>query len=180
MNPGAQFVAELREVLLLAHRLLDEIEADHALIGAMALGNLGVHRATMDVDLLVEGNRAPDVKRALQGGGFQLQQEGPEMLQFGGIGPLDVLLANREASLGMLARARMVPGLGVKCVGAEDVIGLKIQAYVNDSRRKLQDQADIVSLVRTVRDLDWERIRRYAELFGEWESVQALRKNCEL
>jgi hypothetical protein len=167
-------MTELRDVLLLAHRLLEQAGADHALIGAMALGNLGVHRATMDVDLLVDGRRVEDAKTALQSGGFELLEEGPETLQFGGIGNLDILLARREASLEMLAQARPAPNLGVKCVTAEDIIGLKIQAYVNDSRRKLQDQADIVALIRTQPYLDWERIRRYAELFGEWDTVRTL------
>lgn len=173
-------MTDLRDVLQLAHRLLDQIGADHALIGAMALGNLGVHRATMDIDLLVDGRVAADVKNALQDGGFQLLDENPEVLQFGGFGPLDVLLANRAASLDMLARAQPIPALGVKCVAAEDIIGLKIQAYANDPRRRLQDQADIVALIRIHRDLDWDRIRGYAELFNEWAALQALKKECEL
>jgi len=172
-------MTELRDVLLLAHRLLEEAGADHALIGAMALGNLGVHRATMDVDMLVDGRRIVEAKAALQSGGFQLLEEGPEALQFGGIGTLDVLLARREATLDMLARARPAPNLGMKCVTAEDIIGLKIQALVNDPRRKLQDQADIVALIRTQPNLDWERIRRYAELFGEWNTVLALKNENE-
>ncbi|MBI2994260.1 MAG: nucleotidyl transferase AbiEii/AbiGii toxin family protein [Gammaproteobacteria bacterium] len=173
-------MTELRDVLLLAHRLLDQAGADHALIGAMALGFLGVYRATMDVDLLVEGRRVAEVKAELQNGGFQLLDEGPESLQFGGIGALDVLLAKREASLEMLSRAQSMPRIGMKCVTAEDMIGLKIQAYVNDPRRRLQDQADIVALIRTQANLDWDRIRRYAELFDEWNAVLALKNESEL
>jgi len=171
-------MAELRDILLLAHRLLDQAGADHALIGAMALGNLGVHRATMDVDLLVDGRRVTEAKAALQSGGFQLLEEGPETLQFGGLGTLDVLLARREPSLEMLARAQPAPNLGMKCATAEDIIGLKIQAYVNDPRRKLQDQADIAALIRTQPNLDWDRIRRYADLFDQWSAVLEL-KNAD-
>jgi hypothetical protein len=171
-------VAELRDTLLLAHRLLEEAGADHALIGAMALGALGVHRATADMDLLVDARRIEEAKAALRSGGFELVAEGPEALQFGGIGTLDILLARREPSLEMLARARLAPKLGVKCATAEDIIGLKIQAFVNDPRRKFQDQADIMALLRTQPDLDWERIKRYADLFGVWEAIQALRNEA--
>jgi hypothetical protein len=78
----------------------------------------------------------------------------------------------------MLARARLAPKHGVKCATAEDIIGLKIQAFVNDPRRKFQDQADIMALIRTQPDLDWERIKRYADLFGVWEAIQALRNEA--
>jgi hypothetical protein len=168
-------VTDLRDIVLLAHRLLDEAGADHALIGAMALAHLGVHRATMDVDLLVDARRIVDAKSALQSGGFKLLDEGPETLHFGGIGTLDILLARRELSLEMLDRARPAPKLGMKCATAEDIIGLKVQAYVNDPRRRLHDLADIQALIRTQRNLEWERIRRYADLFGEWSTLQALK-----
>ena len=168
-------MADLRDVLMLAHRLLDEAGADHVLIGAMALGNLGVHRATVDIDLLVDARRIADAKAALQSGGFELLEEGSETLHFGGIGTLDILLARRGPSLEMLARARPAPKLGMKCATAEDIIGLKIQAYTNDPKRKLQDLADIEALIRTQADLEWDRIRRYADLFGEWSTMQALK-----
>jgi predicted nucleotidyltransferase len=66
--------------------------------------------------------------------------------------------------------------LDIKCVKAEDLIGLKIQAYVNDPKRELQDKADIAALIDRSRDLDWERIKEYADLFSEWPTLERLRR----
>jgi predicted nucleotidyltransferase len=78
----------------------------------------------------------------------------------------------------MLARA-VRTFRGIKCVGPEDLIGLKIQAYKNDPRRELQDRADIQRLIETTPSLDWERIKDYADLFSEWPTIEDLRRRAE-
>ena len=57
----------------------------------------------------------------------------------------------------------------------EDIIGLKIQAYKNNTHRELQDKADIQFLIESDDKLDWERIKSYADLFNEWEVINELK-----
>lgn len=170
----------LRKALELAHEALTNAGVDHALIGGMALGGLGVHRATADVDLLIEGEKRNIAKQFLLSAGFVLVQETEEVLHFKGVGFLDLLLARREATRNMLRNAVLLPPLGIKCVSAEDIIGLKIQAYRNDPRRELQDKADIAAVIRQNPGLDWNKVRMYADLFDEWPAMEKMRETYGL
>jgi len=130
----------LRKTLQAAHGALTSANIDHALIGGLALATLGINRATGDVDLLVDAQHREELKRILGAAGFVLKFETPEVLQFEGLGYLDVLLANRPISKAMLSRARHLSTVGMKCLDAEDIIGLKIQAYVNNPKREYQER----------------------------------------
>jgi hypothetical protein len=163
-----------------AHRALTAAGVDHALIGGLALGSLGVHRATIDIDFLVPGSLRDQARRCLEACGYRMERDSGEVMQFSGEIGIDLLLANREPTLDMLRRATVDNPLGVKSVAAEDLIGLKIQAYVNDRRRERQDKADIVAILRTCAPLDWARIEKYANLFGEWPAIDQLKHESEL
>ncbi len=165
----------LRKTLQAAHQALLGANIDHALIGGLALATLGINRATGDVDLLIAGEHREELKKTLVAAGFILKTESPEVLHFEGIGLLDILLANRPLSKKMIEGAKHFATVGMKCLGAEDIIGLKIQAYVNDAKREYQDKADIRSLIEKQPDLDWKKIKMYADLFDQWDEVQNIR-----
>lgn len=176
MGTGGKTVKiNLRQTLRLAQQALEDADIDYALIGGLALANLGIHRATVDVDLLVDGQKKDIAKQVLQKMGFELTIETEEVLQFSGIGLLDLLLANREPTQNMLKRAWKIKQTNLKCLTPEDIIGLKIQAYSNDPRREFQDKADIVSLIENYPDLDWQRVKDYASLFDQWPEIERLR-----
>jgi hypothetical protein len=59
--------------------------------------------------------------------------ETTEVLQFSGVGLVDILLAKRPISQKMLFEANEEGPEGLRYSTSEDLIGLKIQAYVNDS-----------------------------------------------
>jgi hypothetical protein len=166
----------LRETLSTAHTALHNAGVDHALIGGMALSLWGLNRATGDVDFIVEASQREFAEIALRNIGFTVFASTQEVLQLQGAGKVDILFAQRPLSRKMLADAKILPNMGLKYLLAEDLIGLKIQAYKNDSRRELQDKADIQNLMRKNPDLDFDRIKQYADLFGEWETLQQLRK----
>ena len=63
----------------------------------------------------------------------------------------------------------------VPVVLIEDLIGLKIQAYKNDSKREFQDKADIQSLLDKYPNLNFDKIKEYADLFSEWNFINELR-----
>lgn len=161
------------QLLKLTHGILFQNQIDHALIGGLALGVYGYERFTNDVDILLEADNAQLAKKVLISVGFELFHETKEVMQFVGIGHLDVLLASRIVSKTMLADAVFVDGLGIKCLLAEDIIGLKIQAYCNDSNRRLKDLADIQELLGK-NDLDLVKIKNYADIFSEWPTISGL------
>jgi predicted nucleotidyltransferase len=72
----------------------------------------------------------------------------------------------------MLKRAESIPvleGIAIRVVQVEDIIGLKIQASVNNPAREARDWADIRMLLeaaaRQRRPVDWELLEDYLALF---------------
>jgi hypothetical protein len=151
-----------------------------ALIGGFALAALGVPRTTGDVDFLVEGARADDVERLVQGLGYETLFRSDDVANFVGrqasAGRVDVLWARREYARAMLARARLHPvgTLSLPVVEAEDLIGLKVQSSSNESRRFALDVADIERLLRATPGLDLARVREYFRLFDREAELDAL------
>ncbi len=165
------------ETLRLAHDALERAGVAHALIGGLAMAALGAQRSTKDVDFLVDGERRAEAKSVLLAAGFRVFHETAELLQLDGPGPLDCLFARRPATQAMLTAAALVPGvLGVRCVRPEDVIGLKIQGYANNPKRELQEKADIQAIARANPSLDWALVKTYADMFGQWTAIEAIRK----
>lgn len=165
----------LRETLKRAKEGLEKEKVKYALIGGFALGAHGIHRATKDIDLLVDGKQKDRVKKVLIDAGFSIEFESNEVMQFSGPGYLDILLANRPLSLEMLGKAAPNELFDVPVIGPEGIIGLKIQAYSNDDDRRFQDLADIQELLK-LPNLNIQKIKEYAELFGKWKEIEGLIK----
>jgi hypothetical protein len=167
-------VINLRKTLTEAHSILEQQGIAHALIGGFALAAYGQHRATIDIDFLADGSKKDLIKSSLLAKGFTLKHESAEVLQFSGVGFLDIVLANRPLSQEMLKQAIQNAELGVYVLRPEDIIGLKIQAYKNDASRELQDKADIQQLLK-IPNIDFDLIKKYADLFQEWTAIEKLR-----
>ena len=163
----------LRKTLSEAHAALLAQSVSHALIGGFALAAYGQHRATADIDFLADGTKRDVIRSSLESRGFIVVNETTEVIQFEGLGYLDVLLANRPLSQEMLKHAIENLELGIYVVRPEDIVGLKIQAYKNDRSRELQDKADIQKLMR-LPGIDLGLVKTYADLFDEWTAVQNL------
>lgn len=170
----------LRETLKLVHRLLESEGVAHALIGGLALASYGSLRATVDLDLIVDENDRDSVLRILLKNGFELFNDGPEVIQFSGLGFVDILLARRPISRQLLAEAEVIGPEGILIIGPEGLIGLKIQAYVNDPARELQDKADIQFLIGNVEDLDWNKVWTFADLFNQRTAIDEIKKKAGL
>lgn len=85
------------------------------------------------------------------------------------------LIARRPISKEILRLSNTNGPEGINFVRAEDLIGLKIQAYKNDDSREFQDKADIQFLIESQDDLDWNLIKSYAELFNEWKVINEIK-----
>jgi len=86
-------------------------------------------------------------------------------------GEVDFLLAHRNIARKMLENAQVREVFSgkqkVKVLKAEDVIGLKIQALVNNAARATKEYADIESLLGYYKkDLDWALLEDYFKLFN--------------
>ncbi len=169
----------LKDTLKQIHTLFSENSIDHALIGGLGLACYGSTRATMDLDVLVHGNNRDQVKELLTQSAFDLVNESKEVLQFSGSGYVDILLARRPFTQEMLKKAHQDGPEGIRFVRIEDLIGLKIQAYKNDKTREFQDKADIQYLIKVGKNLNWNLIKKYADLFGEWRAIDEIKKKLE-
>jgi hypothetical protein len=171
---------DIRATLKRVHEFFNKEDVDHLLIGGMALACYGSQRSTVDLDFLIREEQKEKAKSVLLANDFTLGFESPEVLQFGGAGFVDLLIARRPITQSMFDRAQNDGLEGLSFVKAEDLIGLKVQAYSNDSSRSLQDKADIQYLIESQDDLDWQVIKEYADLFDEWSTIEAIKKNLNL
>lgn len=170
---------DLRNTLKLTHQLLEQNSITHALIGGLALACHGSTRATIDLDLIIHEDDKLQAKELLLRNGFNLVYESVEIMQFDGLGYVDILLARRPLAQSILINAQDGGPEGIRFIGAEDLIGLKIQAYNNDSSRELQDKADIQFLIETHKNLNFEKIKEYADLFNRWEDINEIRNKIK-
>jgi hypothetical protein len=169
-------------------RILAQVEAElrssgiaHALIGGLALAAHGAARATTDLDLLVDGERAADWDAIMARMGYRALHRSAELGNYVSDPPergrIDVLFARRSYTRKMLERAapRAIAGLpDLPIADAADLIGLKVQAYVNDPRRRRADLVDIERLLRANPDLALERVREYFRLFEREADLEEL------
>lgn len=168
--------------------LLEEFDLRHiryAAIGGFALGLLGYPRTTIDLDFLVHRDDMSTVHDLLTKLGYQRAVHTENVSQYrhndAAWGSVDFIHAFRKTSLAVLARAKTYPLFGkkqtVKAADPEDVIGLKVQAMVNDPDRKPQELADIERLMSLYGSkLDWKRIQEYYDIFDLGEEAKGLRK----
>lgn len=156
----------------------------YGLIGGFALGALGVPRATADLDFLVHRDDLNRLDTILTFCGYVRAFGSENVSQYANPddtwGAVDFVYAWRPISLAMLQRAIVKPiflgTLQARVLQPEDVIGLKVQAMVNDPLRRPKETADIEALAGAYgARLDWPRLSEYYDLFGlraEWEELR--------
>lgn len=159
-----------------------------ALIGGFALPFHGVQRATGDIDFLVEATGRDVLHAALSEAGMECLHRSADAANYAAgssrLAPVDCIYARRDRALEMLRRARRVPLRGarmrVPVVDAEALIGLKLQALVNDPARRAQDAADIRALVAANGAmLNRALLRDYFALFGRERELDRLLRELE-
>lgn len=162
--PASRLGQQIAEVT----RALNAISARHALIGGLALASYKVVRATQDVDLLVESERADEVDATLKALGYRCLHRSADAANYvRGVERVDLLYAARPIARRLLETAPHIrTSLGeLRVVSAEGLIGFKLQGWVNDPRRT-QDLEDIRALLRAnVSALDMTELREYFRLF---------------
>jgi hypothetical protein len=147
----------------------------YGLIGGYALGLYGVTRATEDLDFLIDKQHNDFLKSLLKKNLYEIVNTTDNVIQFehpaGILGSLDFIYAFRQPSLEMLKRVIIKKVLNntltLKVLIPEDLIGLKVQAFVNNPARKHRDLDDIKNLmVIAYKDLNWQLIEQHFSLFN--------------
>lgn len=156
---------------------LDAAQVRYALIGGFAMALHGVQRATVDLDFLLMLDDLKQADRILIDSGYQREFTSENVSHYVAdspdLGRIDLLHAFRGPSLSMLKRAERIDiatDLQLPVVQIEDLIGLKIQAAVNDEQRAEADWLDIRLMIQAAalaeNSLDWSLIDDYLDLFG--------------
>lgn len=164
----------LIETLELIKKLFQTEGIRTALIGGLAVGAYGYNRATNDIDLLVETTDFGKCRSLLKGVGWSEFHSSNSVLQMSGEHDIDFIGVSSELGKRMLVDAVSFPNFPLPIVRAEDLIGLKIQAYKNNPTRRFQDLADIQAILEANSQLDKNRIQQLAEVFDEWNTIQSL------
>ena len=166
-------------MLLEIHVALSAARVAHALIGGIALAAHGSRRATTNVDLLADGDRADDVGSILRERGYECLRRTENFANYVASTPergrVDFLFAQRAYGRAMLARAALhtILGAPIQVVDASDLIGLKVQSSSNDPSRRYLDLADIDRLLQSA-EIDLPRVREYFRLFDREKELDAL------
>jgi hypothetical protein len=164
MSSASRLGKQIEEVVT----TLDRLGIPFALIGGLALASHKVVRATQDVDLLTDANRADDIERALVKLGYHcLHRSGEAGNYLRGDERLDFLYAHRATARRLLADAPTFETAfgALRVLSAEGLIAFKLQGFVNNPRRT-QDLEDIRALLRANRDMiNVAEVREYFTVF---------------
>ena len=158
-----------------------EAGVEVALSGGLALSTMGVFRFTRDIDFVVLEEWVEAVDRVMvelgyEKQGFSTQEIVSYISPLKVFGQVDFLVARRKYTRAMLKRALEMSVLDgevtVKALLPEDLIGLKLQAIVNDPKNRYGvDAPDIQRLLKLRRSsMDMNLVREYFRLF-EKESL---------
>jgi hypothetical protein len=168
--------------------IIKEFDREHiryAMMGGFAMGALGILRATMDLDFLIDYQHLPKVERIMKKYNYKCVFKTENVSQYVSdikiFGEIDFLHAFREISLSMLKRSKELPVFEGKCkikiLSPEDIIGLKLQALVNNKSRETREYADIEAIMEHFKGtLDWNLIEDYFSLFRKKSRYDELKR----
>ena len=157
----------------------------YALIGGFAMGAHGILRATIDLDFLIDSQDIPKIKKIMSQYNYKCVFETENVSQYVSdldvFGEIDFIHAFRTASLSMIKRSKELPIFNGKfrihVVNPEDIIGLKLQALINNPSRENRGYADIEDIMDYFKDnLNWSLIKEYFSLFERKDKYQELAK----
>ncbi len=175
---------DFKKVIEMLLRNFEKREIEYAFIGGLAMGALGIMRGTTDIDLLVHKKDLDKIDTILTSHLYRLRYRSENVSQYVSdvkpLGNIDLLHAFRSRALSMLKRARKISifqgRYEIPVIIPEDLIGLKVQAMINDPKRKTLEEADIELLLEHFHNsLDWQLLEQYFALFQLQEQFETLK-----
>ncbi len=168
-NNSMDFQKTLRIVI----EIFEKFNVKYGITGGFGMGLLGIVKATIDIDFLIERDGMKETHPELIKKGYERIHFTNNVSQYTHkreLIDLDFIHAFREISLSMLERtvecSLFDEKLRISVLQPEDIIGLKIQAIVNDDSRFYKEIADIQEIMEMKEHLDKERIKYFFSLFG--------------
>lgn len=160
----------------------------YAVIGGFAMALRGIQRATMDLDFILLLGDLERVDGVLRRHGYRRIYSSENVSHYQSDdaewGRIDILHAFRRPSLGMLDRADFIEigsDLRLPVAQIEDLIGLKIQAAVNDPDRAEDDWHDIRLMLKQAasagRTVDWSLVADYLSIFHLEHQLEELKRH---
>lgn len=157
---------------------LQKNNIEFAIIGGLAVFAYGGERTTFDIDFLIDEKHKESIKKISDSMGLKIVNENLEVLQLSGLVQIDIIFARREKTRNMLKHLRVIDSFPYPVVSVEDLIGLKIQAFVGDRSREFTDKGDILTLFKNNPDLDLDKVKEYADIFNVWSEILDLKKHA--
>ena len=166
---------------------LDAAGVRYALIGGFAMALRGLQRATVDLGFILMLEDLEKADAVLHTCGYNRVFKSENVSHYESIeaswGRIDILHAFRSPTMGMLTRASRVAVAAdttIPVVQIEDLIGLKIQALVNNPVRETRDWADIQLILEAAGEngdtVDWELVLSYLEIFSLESKLPELKR----
>ena len=164
----------------------DDEQIRYGVIGGFALGLWDVTRSTVDMDFLLLIDDIPKAETILDKFSYRRTYKSENVAQYvsdlAPFGQIDVIIAFRTISKTMLKRRvkKVLPGShNVYTLLPEDLIGLKLQASVNDPSREQQEYSDMNRLIHAAikrgDSIDWELLEDYFSLFDRLDKLAILK-----
>lgn len=128
MAAASRLGRQLEEVIA----SLSKVNARFALIGGLALASHKVIRATQDIDLLTDAEKAEDIDRELIALGYRCLHRSPDAGNYlRGDERVDFIYASRPAARGLLSNATALQTAfgDLRVVSTEGLIALKLQPF---------------------------------------------------
>lgn len=184
---------KLKKILGIIKSRMAEERIPIALIGAMALAAYGLPRYTSDIDLLTEIQYQHRIVLIFEGMGYTCFQKTDRFAQFdsdmGVLGNIDLMFVSTTDGKDILERCVLVSddmAGDVPIIQPSDYIILKLMAIANTPDRRLQDEGDIVSVLKLYAQnkmpeylgpLDQEKILHFAGIFREKNRIEKIFKD---
>ena len=149
----------------------------YGIIGGLAVFAYGGERTTFDVDFLIHAKNRANVENIAKRLKLKVVNENEEVIQLSGPIQIDIIFANRPLTQAMLARVKPIGKLPFPVVAVEDLIGLKIQAFAGNRSREYTDKGDILTIFRNVPNIDLDKVKQYADIFGVWKEIEEIKKH---
>jgi len=149
----------------------------YAVIGGFAIGALGIMRSTIDIDLIILANEMEKVDKILKESLYECVYKSENVSQYVSellpLGQIDILHAFRDISVSIIKRAKRILAFNrynIPVAIPEDIIGLKLQALINDESRENLEYSDIEMILQHLIeehiDVNWKLLKEYFALFN--------------
>lgn len=149
----------LWQTAVLCHRILTDADIPHTVCGGVAVCLHGYQRNTVDLDLIIEPERAADVRQLLEAAGPTSDTAAKELRTNGGVSVQFLMTGDRAGNSSEVVLPSPTGDLNVEVIDGLPVLRLsrlieiKIACGLGSVRRTHKDFADVVELI-VIRNLD--------------------------